>query len=645
MFINIDNGGTFTDFWLLSGTRKIRTKARTTPHDLSECLFEGLKSLAEQLYDSSDLVRLLGETRYLRYSTTQGTNALVQRKGPRLGLVLDSGTMAASLNRHEAATEMFDALVGTRIVALSQNDLKEIEHGGDAEKIRALVLQTVNQLTNAGSNRIVLSFGNRATEHAFLNMAHQIFPQHLLGTVPILPVSDVTADVDRSRSVWTALLNAFLHPAMERFLFNTDQRLRELNSRAPLLVFRNDGLAGRVSKTPAIMTYGSGPEGGMRGAAAMAMLYQYPHFVTIDVGGTTTDIGLISNGKAPLQRFGKVEEVEVSIPMSELRSIGVGGGSLIRVQTQGIAVGPESSGAVPGPACFGFGGVEATLTDIKLLKGVIDPERYFGGQMRLDHERAKSAVTKNIGTPLGLSLDDALDAGEKAWVQAIAVQLKPYLRPDTVLGAFGGAGPFSACAIAEALGVKKILVPGMAAVFSASGIGQSDIGHRYHLSVDPHWDLETFLQSCERMRAHAERDMEAEGFALSECQLQWSWGAEDGKDDFSNLINPDQFTALFNSRNGSTNLGLTALHPLVHEGLAPDQKLTRKNAISRMTRRVQTGSGVVEELPVYELDLLEPGVQATGPAIVEDDYFTLPVARGWRFRISANHDIELERQS
>lgn len=647
MLINIDNGGTFTDFWALAGGRKFRTKARTTPHDLSECLFAGLKSLAELVYDEPDLARLLGDTRYLRYSTTQGTNALVQRKGPRLGLVLDHGTAPASLNTHAAAAEMFEALVGSRTVALSPSCLQALAAGDDDETLGAQVLKTVNELTNAGANRIVLNLGNRAAEQGFMNWVQRLFPQHLLGTVPILPSSDVTADTSRPRAAWTALLNAFLHPAMERFLFNTDQRLRDLNSRAPLLVFRNDGLAGRVVKTPAIMTYGSGPEGGMRGAAALAALYGYPHFVTIDVGGTTTDIGLIANGQAPLQRYGQVEEVDVSIPMSELRSIGVGGGSLIRVKAQQIAVGPESAGAMPGPACFGFGGVDATLTDIKLLKGLIDPERYFGGQMRLDRERAQAAVANNVGQPLGLTLDAALDAGEAAWVAAVATQLRPHLKPDTVLGAFGGAGPFSACAIADAVGVKKILVPGMAAVFSASGIGQSDIGHRYHLVVDPRWDAPTFRQACERLLARAERDMRAEGFALSDCKQQWAWEHDDrATDRATTAASPgaQQIDALLAARQGSVNLGLTVMHPLAHDGLVPDRKLPAQAATARFTRRTNVGGGTVQELPVHELDRLEPGCQGEGPAIIEDDYFTLPVGSGWRFRITANHDIELERQ-
>jgi N-methylhydantoinase A/oxoprolinase/acetone carboxylase beta subunit len=643
MLINIDNGGTFTDFWALAGGRKFRTKTRTTPHDLSECLFAGLKSLAELVYDQPDLARLLGDTRYLRYSTTQGTNALVQRKGPRLGLVLDQGTTPAALNTHAAATEMFDALVGTRTVSLSSQCLRELASsaaGGEtSEQLSAQVLRTVNELTNAGANRIVLNLGDRAAEHGFMNLVQRLFPQHLLGTVPILPSSDVTADTSRPRAAWTALLNAFLHPAMERFLFNTDQRLRDLNSRAPLLVFRNDGLAGRVVKTPAIMTYGSGPEGGMRGAAALAALYQYPHLVTIDVGGTTTDIGLIANGQAPLQRYGQVEEVDVSIPMSELRSIGVGGGSLIRVKANQITVGPESSGAMPGPACFGFGGVEATLTDIKLLTGFIDPERYFGGQMRLDRDRAQAAVTKNIGQPLGLTLDAALDAGEAAWVAAVATQLRPHLKPDTVLGAFGGAGPFSACAIADAVGVKKILVPGMAAVFSASGIGQSDIGHRYHLAVDPHWDAAAFRQACDRLLTRAARDMSAEGFALSDCKQQWAWEGSDQNH------GANQFDALFAARQGSVNLGLTVMHPLVHDGLVPDRKLPPQAAPSRLKRRANTGGGALQDLPVHELGQLTPGCEGQGPAIIEDEYFTLPVGSGWRFRITANHDIELERRA
>jgi N-methylhydantoinase A/oxoprolinase/acetone carboxylase beta subunit len=298
MYINVDNGGTFTDFWAFDEARRFRAKTRTTPHDLSECLFEGLRLLAEDIYRRPDIGRLLAETRCIRYSTTQGTNALVQRKGPRIGLILASRGVHGAMRGEDGGetVDMIDTLVGDRIEILDPAPF--VGAGADDEVLGDLVMTAVNRLTSDGANRIVVSLGSREAERTVRRLAARRFPQHLLGTVPILEASDVTGDADQARATWTAVFNAFLHPAMERFLYNTDNRLKAMNLSAPLLVFRNDGLAGRVAKTPAIKTYGSGPEGGVCGAEALAADYRLKHLVTLDVGGTTTDFGVVVDGRA-----------------------------------------------------------------------------------------------------------------------------------------------------------------------------------------------------------------------------------------------------------------------------------------------------------------------------------------------------------
>lgn len=637
MYINVDNGGTFTDFWAFDTERKFRVKTRTTPHDLSECLFEGLRLLSEDIYRKPDIGRLLADTRYIRYSTTQGTNALVQRKGPRIGLILASQQTAGEMREGDTETaEMFDTLIGERVEVLDPVVLEDAPQEDDL--IGSQVMTAVNRLTARGANRIVVSFGSAAAEKALQRFAARRFPQHLLGTVPILKASDVTSDADQARATWTAALNAFLHPAMERFLFNTDNRLKEMNFSAPLLVFRNDGLAGRVAKTPAIKTYGSGPEGGVCGAVALADTYNYDHLVTVDVGGTTTDFGVVDKGQAVRHAFGKLETVGVSIPMSDLRSIGVGGGSIIRAEGGTIKVGPQSVGAAPGPACFGFGGTQATITDVKLLKGVIDPDHYFGGRMQLDPQRAEAAIMRDIGEPLGLDLASAVDAAEEAWVKAMADHLNRYMTPTTVLGAFGGAGPFSICAVAKEVGAKRIIVPSMAAVFSASGIGESDIGHRYDDLLAGPDSLEEAQARVEALLARAGQDMFAEGFALEDCKLDWTINTSDGK-----TLKPapeDIAAALTALPQGASVLELVASYSLGH-----NRKATRNAASepikARGKRTVRLSGGRDETVPLYLVDDLRAGMSASGPAIIEDAYFTLPVLPGWTFKVTGAGDIEL----
>jgi N-methylhydantoinase A/oxoprolinase/acetone carboxylase beta subunit len=640
MLINIDNGGTFTDLWALSPRESYRTKTRTTQHDLSECLFAGLKSLSEEVYGSENLQRLLSETRYIRYSTTQGTNALVQRRGPRIGLVLLEGTLVTDFCTDEEAKGIFDALVGDRIVYLNEVELAELTVSDLGSGNTKPVLNAVTKLTAGGANRIVVSLGGHEAELGFLRTARIRFPEHLLGTVPVLAVSDVAADENRIRGTWTAILNAFLHPAMERFLYNAEHRLQEMNFRAPLLVFRNDGMAGRVAKTAAIKTYGSGPEGGMSGAVAFAKLYSYDHFVTIDVGGTTTDIGVVEHGEPLTHRWGHVESVEVSIPLSELRSIGVGGGSIIKADGTDIKVGPQSVGAAPGPACFGYGGTEATITDVKFINGVIDSEQYFGGKMNLDLSRAESAVKNNVADPLGLSVDEAAHQMDAAWVNAVAESLKKQLKPNTVLGGFGGAGPFSVCAIADACGVKEIMVPGMAAVFSATGIAQSDIGHRFDAIVIGGDAANE--EKIKRLTARAGADMYAEGFDFESCHKQWTVCKGDSE---SNEVTQEEIEHFLTglAKGEKASIGLVVSHIIDHNPLKANKHMPIQAPVSDMNRTVKFEVGKSIDVPVFELSRQSPGAQGKGPAIIEDDYFTLPVLAGWNFNITANGDIELSK--
>jgi N-methylhydantoinase A len=516
LLINIDTGGTLTDFCVIDGGALHRTKTVTTPYDLSKCLFQGLAKVSRLLYGEEDLQRLMLATSHIRYSTTQGTNALVERKGPRLGLVLID-IEPDSLRAEPRAAALFDALIGERVAIL--------DGAIDDRQIEIAVTQAINQLAGAGANRIVVGAGEGGAmqERRLAKILLSRFPPHLLGALPILYSYQLVEDEVPVRRVWTAIFNAFLHPTMERFLYRTEQRLKDSKTRNPLLVFRNDGGASRIARTSAVKTYSSGPRGGAEATRALTLHYGLARTIGIDIGGTTTDLCMVDEGVVKSNVRGQIDGVTISLPLLAVESVGVGGSSIIRVLDGKIAVGPDSVGGAPGPACFGLGGAQATITDAFLAGGLLDASSYFGGELKLDVARAAAAIDANVAVPLGMTTHAALSAMEDAWVAKVVEAINQYapVTADTTLVAFGGAGPFVICRIAQALGAKRVLIPGLAAIFSAFGVGFSDIAHDFEATLE-RTDDEGIANVRTQLVAQARRAMFGEGFALEQCRMdEW----------------------------------------------------------------------------------------------------------------------------
>ncbi|WP_067732627.1 hydantoinase/oxoprolinase family protein [Novosphingobium naphthalenivorans] len=638
--INIDNGGTLTDVCIMSDEGVSKTKVLTTPYDLSKCFFEGLQKASEVVYGAADVKRLLEEVDLIRYSTTQGTNAICERKGPKLGLILNSGAAAlpAALRAHDP--EVFDALVGDRVGFIEPAVL-------DTADAEVEIVKVINKLATIGANRLVVCFADadfHKAEEKIKAIVLRKYPRHLLGAVPVLYASDLTVDANPDRRAWSALINSFLHPSMEAFLYNAENRLRAYRTKNPLLIFRNDGDASRVAKTVAIKTYSSGPRGGMEGVKAFAGLYGFRDAVSIDVGGTTTDIGQCTEGQVAEMRRGHVEGISVSFPLCEIESAGAGGSSIFRVKDGAITIGPDSVGALPGPACFGRGGKEATITDASLLAGLFDPSSYFGGGMGLDVARAEAAVRTNIADPLGVDVDTAVIAMIDAFEAKVAAELHHFtsIAPDTVMLAFGGAGPLSACGIAEKAGIGRVAIPAMAAVFSAYGIGSCDISQRYVVELDEH-DTDAMQAVLAALKQKAARDMFAEGFGEGSYAVSARLVAETPTGEMVEPIGDmAEFPASLASAT-TVELELIAVKSL-RQGDARHVAFTRKTeAKPAATRNVLVpGKGRID-LPVYHLAAMAPGDWATGPAILEEDYFTSRVPAGWTFVVSDAGDIILDQ--
>lgn len=643
--ISIDNGGTLTDFCAIDGAQLWRTKTLTTPHDLSQCVFDGLARLSKEIYGEESLARLLRETRHLRYSTTQGTNSLVMRKGPRLGVISDPQGAArmAALDGHEAQT--LSDLVGERQAELPASPSDDFD---------VVVTALVNRLASQGASRLIVALSEdyaRQHEQQIRSILLKRFPSHLLGAVPILYANDMEqgdqAEGAYKRRLFTALFNAYLHPAMERFLYATDHKLRVQKSQQPLLIFRNDGYSARVAKTTAIRTYSSGPRGGMEAARAMAVHHRIPRLLTMDVGGTTTDIGLVEDGVIRQSRFGEVDGVQVSFPMNDVYSAGVGGSSVHRVVEGVIQVGPISVGSAPGPACFGFGGDEATITDALLVLGLLDPATYCGGSLRIRVDRAQDVIRQRIGEPLGLSVEQAALAMKEAWVKKVAAELREYtnITQDTVLAAFGGAGPLLSCQVADAAGIQRILVPGLAAVLSAYGIGFSDIAHVQGCVLRDR-DPSSIQREALKALTQLERDMKAEGFALDECDLS-AWfvmpdGSESPVSQWSHAQGLPTFAWPAGVDTKSVTLQIKAVRVLPHAQLQSIDATHQAEASLAGMRIVLDRKGPVT-MPIYDVAVQPPGSAASGPLVLQESFFTAWVPQGWTFRCEGQGDLLLTR--
>ncbi|KFF61088.1 hydantoinase [Cryobacterium sp. MLB-32] len=610
--INIDNGGTLTDIVVGSGTDFTFTKTLTTPVDLSQCLFDAMTKASTQLFGEANLAELLHSTRHIRYSSTQGTNALVERKGPLIGLITDDAELADTLRATEKSAGLFDDLIGARVAVVSP--------ARSDEELAAELVMEINRLTTAGAERLVVAAGSLEREHLYKRTMLKNFPRHLLGSVPILFSREFASDTVRERQIWSGILNSFLHPTVERFLYSAEHRLRAYKVKNPLLIYRNDGASSRVAKSVALKTYSSGPRGGLEGTRALAEAYGLTNVLMIDVGGTTTDVGVVNDSTISVDRRGSIQGVDISYEMSNVHSTGVGGSSIIAVHDGAITVGPESVGAAPGPACFGFGGTQATITDVNLLLGVLDPETYLNGEMALDAERSRAVITKTVAEPLGITLEEALIRMEETYSNRLAQSFAGLVSPDgnTTLAAFGGGGPMSACSAAQIAGVHNVLVPRLAAVFSAYGISFSDIAQTYETNITG-FTPEAIEAAKQTMTSDAGRDMFQEGHELSACDLDWKDIVEDG----------------------SEILSLKATFRLPHPTLDGGSPAEETIAVAAGTREVRSSADQIDTVSVYQLDEQIPGAAAAGPAIVEGPFFTARVPLGWSLKISTAGDLQL----
>jgi N-methylhydantoinase A len=630
--IGIDTGGTFTDAFIADDDgRHWTVKVPTTPHDLTVCFADAIGRSAE----ATGLGReeLLRQAAVIRFSSTIGTNTILTRSGPKVGLIVTRGEESS----------LYGAADGGALWRFIPPEMVAgIDEGVDTagRVTRAPSSEEVNlrarDLLERGARILVVSLRNATrnpgNESFVLRTIYESYPRHYLGAVPTLLSTHVSAVADDAGRTSAAVLNAYMHRKLATSLYKAEDDLRRNGFRHPLLVVTTDGSVNRVAKTRALSTYQSGPAAGVHGSSLLAATYDVDAALTADVGGTSSDLGLIAR-RHPIDRPRLViGEIEVPQRSVELFSIALGGGSVCSVASGELTVGPESAAAAPGPASFGLGGRDATPTDAWLVLGYLDPDYYLGGRRRLMPDLARRALDERIGQPLGLATDEAALAVKDATERTLARGIEEMLsRPagrdsfggralgEIALVAYGGGGGILLPSVAQALGMQRVFLSGLSPVFSAFGVSTFHIEHRYEARVALNGETAK-ERSLKPLLEAARRDVRGEGFDPDTATLSVDIIDESG-DTLIQGISPDEVAAALGrlaSSDGSVILSLSATCQVSTPGL-PEEPAGAGSDPSEAqsgTRPILLASGSAS-VPVYARDRLRAGHRLEGPCLVE----------------------------
>lgn len=660
--IDIDTGGTFTDGFLVRGKEVETVKVPTTQHDLTICFLECIKAGAERFGVAVE--DMLMDTDVIRFSTTIGTNTLIEHNGTKIGLLVS--------DREDAAPELSDDEDESPLVYEEMIKTLKGAVNGDGKIVedmdREEVLKATQDLLDQGARCLVVSLKNSAYnpshERQVRTWIKNEYPRDYLGSVPVFLTSDITNLPGAQERTNTAVINAYIHARLVKFLYKAEDDLRKRFYRRPLLIVHATGGVARVAKTKSINTYNSGPAAGLMGVAALSRLYKIKDLISGDMGGTSFDIGVVRNGQPNFTLTPVIEGLSLSTPMVAINAIGAGGGSIAGVKRGELQVGPQSAGALPGPACFSLGGANATTTDADLVLGYINPDYYLGGKMKLDTAKASQAIESKIATPLkidvleaALAIRDKIDAymgGElKKTMEALGAGFKP------AMVIYGGAGSTHCCGVASYAGIKRIIAPLYASVFSANSLSSMDVWHIYSRRLGQ-WikkngsvftDDAVVEQTVRDMYAEAGRDMRGEGFTDDQVnnvvEFFLSKGissAPEGRVVIQGIDWMGKFVELFEKQVpklfGATEVFSPAMF-LHARASIPHYETTKFDKGAIDPSGALTGSRPVcfdraagmRETNIYERFKLQAGNVVEGPAIVEAKDTTYVVREGWKYTV------------
>jgi len=672
--VGIDVGGTFTDLAAADARgRVVIAKSASTPRDPSEGLIEGLRLLAAEL--GTDLRGLLAATTSIVHGTTVATNALLERKGAKVGLLTTEG--------HRDVIEMREGLKDDRYNLRMPPPVPLVPRArrlGVRERMRfdGTVMVRLDAKSLAAAVARLAKDGVEAVAvcylHSYRNARHEVETERLVAKrLPDAYVSlssEVLPQIKEYERVWTTVVNAYVGPGLARYLASLARRLRAAGYRGDVLIMQSHGGVAPMKESARLAAGAvlSGPAGGVAAGRYSARLLGEGNLITFDMGGTSTDIALLQRGEPQLTGEKTVGVAKVALPALDIHTLGAGGGSIAWVDPGRILhVGPESAGADPGPAGYAKGGTRATVTDANLVLGYLDPANFLGGRIGLDAkaaERAVAQVAKQLGTSLreaALGISRVVNTNMAEGIKIVSVRRGVDPRKFALV-AFGGAAGLHVTEVARLLEIRRVVVPSVAAVLSAWGMLATDL--RYEL-VRSHVSEVSRMTPAALRRLFAELEEEGrrrlgafEGPVSVHRSLDMRYGEQifeiqvplDGVDlEAASLMDevadrfhrrheelyaysaPGQEVVIVNARVAVVG----ALPVLPAEG----QAAAGRAAAGPGRRRVWLGDWV--EVPVWKLDALAAGHEVKGPAIFESATTTVLAREGERVTVTRHGWLDI----
>ncbi|MFV0385638.1 hydantoinase/oxoprolinase family protein [Paracoccus sp. (in: a-proteobacteria)] len=680
--VAVDVGGTFVDAVLtdMQGRGLAAAKVPTTPEDRAIGVMNGIAAVCTRAGIAPENVA------EVVHGSTTGTNALIERTGAKVGFLTTKGfrdvleigrVMRPMAGLYDITVDRPPPLVPR---ALCREAVERMDAQGEVVTLldEASVMAAAQAFRAEGVEAVAICF-----LFSYLNPDHErraaaIMAQALPG-MPVSLSSEISPEYREYERASTTVMNAFLSPVMRAYLQNLEDRLAQGIGAARLSVIQANGGSTSVgfARERAVTTVNSGPAGGVVAAAYYGRLHDRDRIVSVDMGGTSFDIGLIEGGASRVTTEGDFQGLPVKIPIIDLHIIGAGGGSVAWIDPGGaLNVGPRSAGAEPGPACYGRGGTEPTVTDANLVLGRLNPDNFNAGQMVLDRDAARLAVGR-LADSMGVSIEEAalgiiriVNANMTRGIAAVTIQRGIDLR-DFTLFSFGGAGGVHAVELAQELQMAEAIIPPLPGTFSAVGLLATEMRHDYvdalggviAQEADPA-DLEARFKA---MEAQGHKELARQGFGADAIRTTRLADLKVVGQTYELLLPlPDQgrlgpggvaallaaFGDLYRDRYAFffedepveiVNLRVSAegINPAVifpETGLSgPDPSVARTGA-----RQVFFAGTGWTETPVFRREALTGGMRVSGPAMIEEETSATLIPPGITARVAADHGLIID---
>ncbi len=688
--IGVDIGGTFTDIVFLGNDgRVLARKVASTPDDYSRAVLSGI----------ADGVNELGITpasvSEVSHGFTVATNAIIEQKGAHTALITTEGFRDVLEFRRNRTPRLYDLYYEKSPTLIKRQFRLEV---GERLNFRGEVLRPLDTSDVDRAAQAVLDSGVESVAvcllHSYANPDHEQYIARVLRErapdVILTLSSELLPEMKEYERTSTTVINSYVRPVVERYLTLLTDGLTEMGVTVPLTVMQsNGGLAtSGIAKERPVYCIESGPAAGVVGAFHLGRRLDMPNLMTLDMGGTTAKASIIENGEmlqAPEYEVGGGISVGhrllrgsghiLRVPAIDLAEVGAGGGSIATVDRSGsLRVGPQSSGAFPGPACYRLGGQDATVTDADVLLGYLNPQHLLAGDFLIDAELARQAISDNVARPLNLSDVEAahgihllVNSNMGRALRAVSSERgRDPRRFDLIC--FGGGGPVHAAGLAEMLDISRVVVPPFPGVFSSFGLLVADVEHHFvqtHFKTFDEIDLPTLAGLVENLWEEGRRQLRLEGFDDSRHELitQADMKYEGQVSDLTVAVPPGPVTQATlaavaenfdreheQSFGYRTDAGYQLVNVrIIARGLPEQSRMPERFELAAASNGAPTSRPVYfgpnrgwADTPVVSRPSLS-GQPATGPLIIEEYDSTTVVLHGWNATVDEASNIILER--